>query len=146
MNADGGSWAPFGPSGEDAARPSEPPPADEPPIAFAPPSPPVVAWPEPAPPPISTWTGPAPAPYGTPRRTAGKATASLVLALVGLVLCPLIASAAAIWLGHSARREIRRRPEELTGGSQAAWGIALGWVGVALGVVLILLITAATPV
>ncbi len=169
---DGGTWAPFGPSGDDeepAPRPAtpqpEPPPVQEPevqpaappvedlpPAAFAPPvapAPPPTSlnWPAPeppapAPPPISTWPGAAPTPYGTPKRTAGNATASLVLGIVGLVMCPLIASAAAIGLGTSAKREIRENPEQLTGESIAKWGVALGWVGVAFGVLGIIAVIA----
>ncbi len=113
----------------------------------APPPTTALNWPAqapkpPAPPPVSQWPGASPLPYGAPKRTAGNATASLVLGIVGLVMCPVVASVPAIFLGQSAKREIRANPNELGGESQATWGIALGWVGVAFGVLVLLLFLA----
>lgn len=145
------SWAPFGPSGDDEEPPRQPAPVEEPepdpePVAFEPPiapPPPAAALdrpaPAPAPPPVTRWPGPPPQAYGTPTRIAGNATASLVLGIVGLVICPLVASVPAIVLGRRARREIAEHPNELGGDSQARWGIGLGWVGVAFGVLALLL-------
>lgn len=167
------SWAPFGPSGDDEEprrKPEpepapveepepEPPPVEEPepppePVSFAPPvapEPPSSAlnWPPPEPPappapPVSAWPGAPPSPYGA-KRTSGNATASLVLGIVGLVMCPVICSIAAIALGRSAKREIAADPQ-LGGESQATWGIALGWVGVAFGLLVLLLFLAGTAV
>lgn len=73
-------------------------------------------------------------------RTSKKAIASLVLGIIGLVLIPLISSAAALGLGISARREISREPG-VAGGGLAVAGIVLGAVGLILwlvGVVAIL--------
>ena len=157
MSDEGGSWAPFGPSGDDDPPPSRepatppesaPPPAEEP-VAFAPPvavPPPPLNWPSPAPvvpepPPISQWPGPPPQAFGAPRETASNAVASLVLGIVGLVLCPLIASAAAVALGTSAKRQIREDPR-LGGSGPATWGVALGWIGIAWGVLIIVALLA----
>jgi hypothetical protein len=71
--------------------------------------------------------------------------ASLVLGICGIVVFPLIPSVLAIVFGHSARRDIEAQPG-LGGGGMATAGIVLGWIGVAvvaLGVVLfVLLLTA----
>lgn len=146
MSTDGGSWSPFGPSGGDDDE-DDPPPASElnwpdpapAPEPFMPPVAPPTPAPVPVPPPVSHWPGTPPQAYGTPTRLASNATASLVLGIVGLVMCPLIASVPAIILGRNAKREIRAHPHELSGESQATWGIALGWIGVVLSLLGILI-------
>jgi hypothetical protein len=185
MSDDGGSWAPFGPSGDDDPSPKPAPvPAEEPvedpgpppePIelprrdpepddlppaaAFEPPAPPPLeplpgpepaaplAWPspqeQPSPPPVGTWPPPGPPAYGAPARIPGNATASLILGIVGVVFCPIIASIPAITLGYSAKREIRANPG-LGGDGMASWGIGLGYLGLAFGVLIVLLAVAGT--
>lgn len=69
--------------------------------------------------------------YQQPGRTPGSATASLVLGIVGLVLCPIICSVLAIMYGIRARREIERDPS-LGGAGTATAGYVLGIVGLAL--------------
>jgi uncharacterized membrane protein len=71
--------------------------------------------------------------------TSGKAIASLVLGIGGFVILPLVLSILAIVLGRSAKREIAERPG-LGGGGLATAGIVLGWIGVALTVVAVLLV------
>lgn len=130
------------PEPEPEPEPELPPAAAfEPPVA---PAPSPLSWPEPAPPappapPISTWPGAPPAGYATPKKIPSNATASLVLGIVGLVMCPLIASIPAVALGMSAKREIRENPG-LGGDGQATWGIALGWVGIVLTVLVLVLV------
>jgi Domain of unknown function (DUF4190) len=78
---------------------------------------------------------------GARPQTSGMAIASLVLGIVGLVVFPIVASIAAIIVGHSARRAMRSDPN-LTGDGYATAGIVLGWIALALavlGIVLILL-------
>ena len=69
--------------------------------------------------------------YQQPGRTPGSATASLVLGILGLVLCPIICSVLAIIYGNQARREIERDPS-LGGAGTATAGYVLGIVGLAL--------------
>lgn len=58
---------------------------------------------------------------------------SLVLSILGLVgILPLAGSIGGIITGHIARREIRERPELYTSDGLAQAGIVLGWVGLAL--------------
>ncbi|MEV5202020.1 DUF4190 domain-containing protein [Streptomyces sp. NPDC053720] len=64
---------------------------------------------------------------------SGKATASMVLGILGLVLIPIILPIIALCLGVSAKRMADRG--EGGGRGQAVAGIAMGWVGVAFALV-----------
>jgi hypothetical protein len=81
--------------------------------------------------------------------TSGNAVASLVLGIAGLVIFPVIPSILAIVLGRSAKRDIRERPG-LSGEGLATAGIVLGWIGVALialaVVLFVLLVTTASQI
>jgi uncharacterized Zn finger protein (UPF0148 family) len=70
-------------------------------------------------------------------QTSGMAIASLVMGVAGWTLLPLVGSILAIIFGNMARREIRQRPDEVTGDGLAVAGLVLGWlsVGVTLLVV-----------
>jgi hypothetical protein len=74
---------------------------------------------------------PYPYSYGPPRPpgTNGKAIAALVLGIAGLVVCQLV-SIAAIVVGSSARRETSQTGQ--AGYGFALSGLILGWIGVAL--------------
>lgn len=63
-------------------------------------------------PPGAPATGPPPV---TAAPTSGKATATLVLALVSFVLCPVLPAIAALVIGAQAAREIRESAGRLTG-------------------------------
>jgi magnesium-transporting ATPase (P-type) len=80
-----------------------------------------------------------PGSVGSLGRTSGLAVASLVLGIVGLVAIPLVASIAAIVLGRNAQRDIARDPR-LEGEGFATAGIMLGWIGVGLVLLGVLLI------
>ncbi|MER5364471.1 DUF4190 domain-containing protein [Streptomyces sp. NPDC002722] len=69
--------------------------------------------------------------YGAPL-PSGKATASMVLGILGLVLIPIILPIIALCLGISARRMADRG--EGGGRGQAVAGIVMGWVGIAFAV------------
>jgi hypothetical protein len=64
--------------------------------------------------------------------TSGAATASLVLGICGLVVCPFICSVLALVFGYQAREQIDESGGQLGGRSSAVAGIVLGWVGVGL--------------
>jgi hypothetical protein len=87
-----------------------------------------------------------PAPSAPPppggRKASGSATASLVLGIVGLVVCPLICSVLAIVYGKRARRDIEGSGGRLTGGGNATAGIVLGWIGIGFSVLFLLLVIA----
>jgi hypothetical protein len=69
-------------------------------------------------------------------RTSGKAIASLILSLLGLVgVLPLIGSILGIIFGNQAKGEIARSGGDLTGEGLAQAGVIIGWVGLALNVI-----------
>ncbi len=69
------------------------------------------------------------------------AIASLILSILGLLpVLPLIGSIAAIITGSIARKEIRSQPEAYSGEEIAKASVILGWVGVGLGVLALLLL------
>ena len=83
--------------------------------------------------------GPAPAgPWAQPPQPSnGKATASLVLGVLGLLFCPLICSVAAHVLGYNARREIDASNGTQGGRGLATAGIVTGWVGLVFGILIV---------
>lgn len=79
------------------------------------------------------------------RRNEGSATASLVLGIAGLVVCPLVCSVLAVIFGNQAKRKIASDPS-LDGEGMAKAGVILGWVGIGLailGVIVIVISVAA---
>lgn len=75
------------------------------------------------------------------RRTEGTAVASLILGVLGVVSCPLILSIPAVILGSQAQSKIRADPG-LEGEGLARAGVVLGWIGIglaALGVLIFVL-------
>jgi Domain of unknown function (DUF4190) len=73
-------------------------------------------------------------------QSSGKATAALVLGILGLVLCPFICSVLALVFGYQGRREIDASGGRMSGRGNATAGIVLGWIGVAFCVLFILLV------
>ena len=71
------------------------------------------------------------------QQTAGKATTSLILGIVSLVLCGLFAGLPAIFLGFSARKEIRESNGRLGGDGLALGGIVTGILGTLWSLVLV---------
>ena len=72
--------------------------------------------------------------------SSGKATAALVLGILGLVFCPLICSVLALVFGYQARNEIDASGGRLSGRGSASAGIVLGWVGVVITALFLILI------
>jgi uncharacterized protein DUF4190/zinc ribbon protein len=70
------------------------------------------------------------------RRTESLAVASLVLGIAGFVVCPFVCSIIAVVLGNQAKAKLRADPG-LEGEGMARAGVILGWVGVGVGVLLI---------
>jgi hypothetical protein len=70
-------------------------------------------------------------------QTAGKATTSLILGIVSLVLCGLLLGIPAIFIGISARKEIRDSGGRLGGDGLALGGIITGVIGSLWSVALI---------
>ena len=78
---------------------------------------------------------------GRATRTSGLAIASLVVGIAGLFVAPVLGSVIALVLGYSARRELQRDPR-LEGHGYATAGIVLGWVGLVLSIVVLLVFLA----
>ncbi len=77
----------------------------------------------------------APGPGGyAPQQSNGKATASLVLSILGLTLLPTLGSIIGLILGYMAKKEIDESGGMMGGADQARWGIILSWVGIGLTV------------
>lgn len=79
---------------------------------------------------------------GMPQQTAGKATAALIVALIGLVVCGPIAGIIALVLASQARREINESGGRLGGEGMVKWARIIGIVDITLGVLALLAIVA----
>ena len=124
--------APFGTSPQAGAVPVQPPAPYGPPPAGYPPQVPAQAFPY------------ASTPYPMMAQTTnGKATASLILGIVGLFMCPVICSVMAIILGTMAKSEIAASGGYQTGESNAKAGIILGWIGMALALIGVVIVVVA---
>lgn len=69
-----------------------------------------------------------------PSKSNGKATTSLILGIVGLLICPWVLSILALVYGHKARKEIDGSGGRYANRSVATAGIVLGWIGIAYAV------------
>jgi hypothetical protein len=146
-----GGWLP--PTGDEPITPRADPAGA--PSGWLPPSDssytPPPARPEPAyapPPSTGGWAGQGGSvsrqPYA--RESHGRATAALACSVVGLFICPVVFSVIAIVLGTQARREIDAEPERYGNRGQAQWGVNVGWIGLVLGIVLIIAIAAGVEI
>jgi hypothetical protein len=114
--------------------PFAPPNLDPGPYAGYPPPPGYPAGPPPQYPSPPGYPGGAPGwpGYGyAPPHTSGLAIASLVLGLIGWMLCG-VGSVIAIVLGYIARNQIKQSWGRETGSGMATAGIILGFIGLAL--------------
>lgn len=86
---------------------------------------------------------PPPAPYGdasNEARTDGRAIASLVCGIVGLLFFGLILGVLAFILGRRSRRDITERPWALKGLGLATAGMVLGMLDVLFFVVFVAIV------
>ena len=89
--------------------------------------------------PIQQPGAPAPSAYGETPRTNGMAVASLVL---GILWFWWIGSVLALIFGYVGKSEIERSNGRQTGRGLAIAGIVLGWIGVAGGIITIIVVLA----
>lgn len=87
---------------------------------------------------MQTWSGGPGYPAG---KTSGLAIASLVCGIIQFVFLGILASIPAIILGHLARRQIRQTGER--GAGMAMAGLVLGYIGVALTIIVVIAVIAA---
>jgi|GEM_PF-3324535 len=71
--------------------------------------------------------------YGQPEKTSGLAVTSLILAILGIFIIPIILSSVAILAGWAAMASIDRNPG-MAGKGIAIGGIVLGFVGLIIGI------------
>jgi len=67
-----------------------------------------------------------------PTPTSGLATASLIFGILGLTLLPTLGSIVAVILGYMAKSEIDSSARQLEGSSLATAGLVLGYIGLGL--------------
>ena len=77
-----------------------------------------------------------PPPPGAVARRSGRATAALVLGIVGILVFPVVCSTLAIIFGALALRDMGPDPA-VRGRSMAWWGLGLGIAGLLIGIGLI---------
>jgi len=84
-------------------------------------------------------------PVNTTRGTSSLATVSLVLGILSWLVLPFIGAIGAVICGHMARGEIRRSPPDakLEGDGLAITGLVLGYLQMALWLLVILLVIGA---
>jgi uncharacterized protein DUF4190/zinc ribbon protein len=70
----------------------------------------------------------------SPLKSSESAIASLICAILGWSVLPIVGAILAIVLGHMARDEIRRSDGAVGGGDIAALGLALGYGNLAVAV------------
>lgn len=75
-----------------------------------------------------------PAPGAGGKQINTKATWSLVGGILSVTVCGLFVGIAAIIVGKQAQAEINASAGVQGGENRARWGIALGWVSVAISV------------
>ena len=76
-------------------------------------------------------------PAAASRPTSTLAVVSLVAGITSWLLLPFVAGLAAVICGHMARSEIRRAPDRLEGDGLAIAGLVLGYLSIALAVLLV---------
>ena len=74
-----------------------------------------------------------------PQTTPGSATASLILGICSLVICGIIAGPLALVYGNKAKNEIDASGGRLGGRGMATAGIVMGWIGIGLWVLWIII-------
>ncbi len=77
-----------------------------------------------------------------PQTTPGSATASLILGICSLVVCGIICGPLALVYGNKARNEIDASGGRLGGRGMATAGIVMGWIGIGLSVLWIIIFIA----
>ncbi len=78
------------------------------------------------------------APQEPPAAPDGNAVASLILGILGITVVPLICSILAVILGRASIGDAHKRGE--SGSGMARAGVILGWIGVAVPVVLVVFV------
>ncbi|MBN1486873.1 MAG: DUF4190 domain-containing protein [Anaerolineae bacterium] len=82
-----------------------------------------------------------PVPPRSTKPTSGSAIASLIFSILGMIgVLPFIGSIVGLILGYNAQKEIENSMGTLDGEGLAKVGIVLGWVGIAMLVLVLCLV------
>jgi hypothetical protein len=76
-----------------------------------------------------------------PNTTSTYAILSLAFGIIAWLMAPLLGAIVAVICGHLARAEIRRSPHPLEGDGMAIAGLILGYLQIALAIILALVVT-----
>lgn len=69
------------------------------------------------------------------QQTSSLAVISLICGIASFFIVPVLGAIAAVITGNMAKKEIRQSAGRLSGEGMATWGMILGWVNIALGVI-----------
>ena len=72
------------------------------------------------------------------KKTSGMAIASLACSIAGFFMCLFIGQILGIIFGYRARREIKGSAGAVEGEGLATAGIIVGWVGIAVDVIIVI--------
>ena len=75
-----------------------------------------------------------------PLTTCPWAIISLISAILSYFMLPLVGAVLAIIAGYIAKKEIRNSQGQIGGDSLATWGLVLGWISIALGLIVACLV------
>jgi Domain of unknown function (DUF4190) len=78
--------------------------------------------------------------YHEPKKTSGKAVASLICAILGLFVLGIILGPVAICLAVAAKNDIKAKPDQLTGKCMATSGLIIGIIGFVLSIIILVMI------
>jgi hypothetical protein len=76
----------------------------------------------------------------TATKNSDWAAISLIAGILGLMTFPIFGSLIAIISGYVAKSDIRLSMGKLAGKKMATWGLVLGWIGIALVFLTILIL------
>ncbi len=78
-------------------------------------------------------------PASTMTQTSNLATFALILGILSWIFLPFVAAIGAVITGHIGRRQIRESNGQLTGEGLATAGLVLGYLNIALSLVLLVI-------
>lgn len=74
------------------------------------------------------------------QETSSLAIVSLIAGIVSYFFLPVIGAITAVITGGIAKRQIRESNGRLSGRGMATWGVVLGWINIALGLLAVCVI------
>ena len=72
---------------------------------------------------------------GYTQQTSSLAVISLIAGIASFFIVPILGALAAIITGNMAKKEIRQSAGRYSGMAMAKWGTILGWINIAVGLI-----------